>query len=440
MYDLSLVTDTLKGLLTTAIAGSPIWGGGGPPTVSISGINPDLVTSAADCDLNLFLYHINEDKYLKNSFWTQAAQSGGSPVHQPVAFEPMALDLWYLLSARSSVSYELEQQVMSIALRCFHENAIVTLPTPGPAGAPDTELTISMNNPTGDELSRLWQAIAAPLRMTAEYRVAVAFLTPERLPAAPPHPTTWSLSSDQIPSNPPLSVPGATAPQPVTTWRRVTYVAPPSPGMPPTRSFDLVPASAAPAPPGAGQTVTVRGTGLADADAVYLVSIDSVGTLTEVDVTSWTVPLVTPYPSTPSGGVPVRVRPPATAGAAPANCPPPGHYYLRFGTPADPSWRSALVAFDLAAWLDPTGGPVLSPSGGVYTCTAVGVPASGAEVRLATVALLQTVSAVPGPGEWHLSGTVLTFAAPTGMPTGTYAVRVRGGDVESDPALWAAVP
>jgi hypothetical protein len=210
--------------------------------------------------------------------------------------------------------------------------------------------------------------------------------------------------------------------------------------MPPTRSFDLVPASAAPAPPAADQTVTVRGTGLADADAVYLVSIDSSGTLTEVDVTSWKVPLVTPYPSPPGGGVPVRVRPPATTGAAPAHCPPPGHYYLRFGTPSDPSWRSALVAFDLAAWLDPAGGPLVTASGGVYTVTAVGVPATDAEVRLATVPLVQTGSAVPAPGEWHLAGTVLTLAAPAGMPSGNQAVRIRAGDVESDPALWAVVP
>jgi hypothetical protein len=118
----------------------------------------------------------------------------------------------------------------------------------------------------------------------------------------------------------------------------------------------------------------------------------------------------------------------------------PGHYYLRFGSPSDASWRSALVAFDLAAWLDPTGGPLLTPFGGVYTCSAVGVPVSGAEVRLGTVPLVQTGSPVPGPGEWHLSGTVLTLAAPTGTPAGTYAVRLRADDVESDPALWAVVP
>jgi hypothetical protein len=439
MFDLSLVTDTLKSLLTGAVSASPIWVGG-PPSLSFSGVNPELVKSSSECDLNVFLYHVTEDKFQKNSFWSQAAQSGGAPPHQPVAFEPMALDLSYLVSA-ASVSYETEQRVMSIVLRTLHENATITVPAPGPTGLPVTELTIALQSQTGDELSRLWQAIAAPLRMTADYRVSVVFLTPETPPASAPHPTTWSLLADSPATNPPTVTPAGPLPVLIGTFRRVTYVAPPQPGLPPNRTFDLTPASAAPAPAAADQTMVLRGTHLDDADRIYLVTIDPAGTLSEVDVTSWKVKLTIKYSSPPAGGVPVRLRPPPGAGAAPAGCPAPGHYYLRVGTPADPAWRSGLVALDLAAWVDPAPGPdLIAGGGGVYTCTVVGLPAAGGEVRLGTVPLVQTAASPPAAGEWNLTGTTLSFKAPAGLRPGSYALRVRAGDVESDPALWPVVP
>ena len=81
-----------------------------------------------------------------------------------------------------------------------------------------------------------------------------------------------------------------------------------------------------------------------------------------------------------------------------------------------------------------------SGPGGVYTLSAVNVPRTGAELRLATVPMQRTASGPPAPGEWVTSGPSLEFVAPPNLPSGNYAVRLRAAGVEADPAHWAVIP
>jgi hypothetical protein len=431
MYDLSIITDVLSQILTNAFASSPLFGGG--PTnfsVGVSGQHPQTPTSMNDCDVNLYLFHVTENKFLKNSFWTQAELTGQppGPVRQGVAFEPLCLDLFYLLSAQSQSSYVHEQQAMSIAMRALHEFGTVKLNTPTPTGQAISEVSIGLESPTWDELSRLWQALAVPQRMTAQYRVGVALLMPETGLTDQPHPTTWSLGAG------PAAPPDDGMPTLYGTSRRVSYVAPAGPLV-----FDQLPASGAPAPAGAtGQEFMLRGSGLADTDVVYLVTYAPDGTRTETDITAtWKQPLTPAYQVLPVDGVPFMLRVPS---APPGAVPPPGRYGLRVGRPSAPGWRSPTVPFMIAPWADSSGGPLLNPSGsGLFTITTANVPASGAEVRLGTVQLSRITSGSPGPGQWRLSGTTLRFRAPGALPAGQYAVRVRAADVEADPAQWAVV-
>ena len=428
MYDLSIVTDALRDILTGALASTPLFGGVGPPfSVAVSGQHPATVVSGAECDLNLFLFHVTEDRFQRNAFWTQESITGqpAGPPRQPIAFEPLCLDLFFLLSAQSETSYVQEQQVMSVAVKTLHDHAIVRLATPTPTGVPTSEITIAMESPSWDELSRLWQALNAPLRMTAQYKATVALLTPETGTTAQPHPTQWTF----------LAAPTANGdgvhPHLYGTIRRVVFQAPSG-----QRAYDQTPGATAPAPVAIpGQELVLRGVGIADTDEVFLVTVLPDGTETEQDVTAWKVPLVTPYPSPPGDGVPVGLRPPLVG------APAPGRYLLRLGRPAEPGWRSNGVPVAIAPWLDPTGGPLLTAGGGgIYTCSARNVPGTGAELRLGSVLLARRTSGTPSPGEWRLSGTTLRFAAPGGLPAGQYALRLRARDVEADPTLWAVVP
>ena len=80
MLDVSIVTDALRDLLLDALATSPLFGGVGPSfNVAVTGQHPDLPTTGADCDLNVYLFYVTEDKHLRNSFWNQDFITGQPP-------------------------------------------------------------------------------------------------------------------------------------------------------------------------------------------------------------------------------------------------------------------------------------------------------------------------------------------------------------------------
>lgn len=434
MYDLSIITDALRQIIHEALMSSPVFGGV-PPTfsVNVTGQHPQQPPSGSDCDLNLYLFHVTENKYLKNSYWTQASITGQppGPARQPIAYEPLCLDLYYILTAQAAGLYSQEQQVMSVAMRALHEYGIVHLSTPTWDGKEATsEVSLSLESPSWDELSRLWQAMTVPMRMSAQYRAGVAMLMPESGLTDQKNPTVWTIAGQPGSGWDPTDT---TDPILFGTSRRVTYKA--ADGS--TQDYDQSPATPAPAPTtAAGQNFLLRGRYLKDVDAVYLVEYGAGGTETETDVTAtWKQPLSPPYSTIPADGVPFSLRVPPT----PPGAWPPGGYGLRVGQPSDPTWRSATVPLLIAPWVDPTGGPLLSASGGVYTVATVNVPATGADVFLGTVPLSRIASGTPAAGQWVLSGSTVTFAAPTGMAAGNYPIRVRAANVESDPALWVVV-
>lgn len=177
ILDLSAVTDHLVDLVKNSWSTAPLWTelGSGTPTFTptFSGLAPDAIRDAGGAQLSLFLYHVESDVAQESNFWT--SQMLRSPA-QPVSYLPLALDLYYLLNAFSETSYAEEQQAMSIALRIFHANAVVRSDSsPDPAW----QLTLTMEHRSYDELSRLWQATTAPLRLGVVYRAAVLFLKPD---------------------------------------------------------------------------------------------------------------------------------------------------------------------------------------------------------------------------------------------------------------------
>jgi Pvc16 N-terminal domain len=431
MHDLSIVTDALRKVLTDALATSPVWGGSPPPfSVNVSGQHPETPSGGSDCELSLYLFHVGADKYLANSFWSQSAQHTGKA---PVGFEPLSLDLWYMLSAQSQASYVHEQQVLSVAMQAFHDHATVQIPSPAPLPpvlplppqpppppVPTTEATLVLESPTFDEMSRLWQAIGLPLRTTAQYRVSVVFLTPDAKPPLP-----FQVESANLVGAPTDPVLDPTEPRLFATRRTVSYVAP----GPATTIFQQSPATTAPAPAAfGGQTIVLDGEHLEPTDHVLLVSYSASGVPSETDVTStWQA----------APGVPFRLRPPEGAGA-----PKPGRYELAISRPTKPGWRSNGVPLDVAAWINPTGGPLLTDDAGVYTIEARNVPTTGAILRFGSTALTRIAAgSTPDPGEWQSSGggSQITFAAPDGTPPGRHQIGLRVADIEADPALWAVV-
>jgi len=425
--DLSLVTDTLAGFINAAIQASPIYSGpDAPPKPAVTAQHPDAPANT-ETQLNLYLFHIAADPHQLNSFWSQAAQSGGGG-RQPVAFEPLALDLWYMLSAQSTGSYNHEQQALGVALQALHEHGTFAIPgtsTPPPHSASPAEASLVLESPSFDEMSRLWQALNLPLRATAQYRVSVVFLDGRTPPADAPPVTEANLTA--APAGPALD---PALPHLVATSRTVHYTDP-GPAATAAQAFVQSPASTAPAPAGVtGQEIMLSGSGLADSDRIVLVAHGAGGT-TETDVTAgWEVPPAGPPPHRG----PVLLRAPESAPV------PPGHYELTVTRPSAPGFRAGPVPIDVAAWVDASGGPLLNAAAGLYSFAVRNVPGNGAELRLGAVRLTRIADgADPAAGQWQHSANAVAFRVPEGLAPGPHQIGLRVADVESDPALWAVV-
>jgi len=204
LLDLSIVTDQLIKLLRDSVNDSALWreeptppagtpagvNPGAPFSIALTGLAPDAARTLPGCQLSLYLFHIAPDKFYRST-----------PPHDPRAqtnaSQPLGLELHYLLSAHSENSYIEEQQAMSIALKCFHENPSVRATVPGDGR--EVKLTLSMEPEASSALGQLWQAVATPMRLSVVYRVGVVFLEAGEPPKPAPlarKPILWAVATD----------------------------------------------------------------------------------------------------------------------------------------------------------------------------------------------------------------------------------------------------
>jgi len=427
--DLSLITDKLIQMLKdSGLASPPL-----AFNIAISGSAPETVREKGGCQVSLYLFHVEQDKFQMNS-----------PVlgkrAQIVPFQPLALNLYYMLSAFSGDNYAQEQQAMSIAMRCFHENPIVhttanlALPPPTPV---KEEFTLTMAVETADEMARLWQSVTIAMRLTVIYHVSVTFITPPAPPAIAKQVAAFSLSAD------PTVFPYASFGQVIGTTRHISFAAPSStPSKPEIVDFDSFPATVGP-----NQDIALYGAGLSQptAQRVYLLAEGA----PEQEVTSWVVPMPivnpNPPPATLSSDAKIVLHLPDSIGAAPANTPAPGVYQLRVGSDTvkgDPiTYRSNTTPFSIAARVDvtvaPPNPPLLSPP---YKLQGRGFLGGQTEVLLDTLSLVPS-NVPPGAGQFQITagGTEIDFQPPGGLSPGRYSVRVRVNRVESDPSWWITI-
>jgi Pvc16 N-terminal domain len=432
--DLSAVTDSLIGLVKRQWTTAPIWTevASSPPgptfTPNFTGLAPEAARQQPGPQLSMYLYHVESDNARESLFWRpQMLNVPPDPAGGPTRLLPLALDLYYLLFAYSETSYIQEQEAMSVAARVFHANPIVRS---GPGAAAPWELTLTMEHRSYDELSRLWQATTAPLRMSLVYRAAVVFIDSDPVPAAAPPVASLSL----VPLPPPLPSTGAGR-QPVLfgTFRDGSYTGEAGTAV----SFSQSPATVAP-----GQAAWLVGSDLGASgfsDRLYL--LPAVGG-PETDVTQWAMAADVSGGhslAVNSNGTRLLLTLPSIVGAPPAGAPNPGIYQLRVGSGALGSpgaRRSGSIPMSVAAFTSPAGGPVLTGPG-PFTVSGIGFISGMTEVLVGTRELTET-AAPPGPGKFSIapSGASFSFSPPPGAAGVVLPVQVRVNGIDSDPALW----
>jgi hypothetical protein len=457
VLDLSIVTELLIQTINTAWTESPLWEtlvSEAFFTPNITGLTPDAVREQDGCQITVSLIHIEPNRSQRNFVYPQippGVTNPPSPRAQMIPALPLGLDLFYFVSAFSAdpnnASVQ-EQQAMSIILKCFHENPIIRTNVVFPGSPSETiqeEFTLTMEIESVDSISRLWQAITAPFRLSLMYRVAVVFLTPPAPPESAKQVVKYTLAVEPTP------FPFAQNGQVFGTSSTTTFIAPPTP----QASASSVDVDYSPATVTPGQQFFLYGAGLNQGTG-YTGGAPNPGTSyrlylllppdykTEQEITSWAVPNLDP--NNPIQTVSRFVLTlPATLGALPANTPPAGFYSIRVGSQSPPDEitnRTNSTPFSIAARVDSTASPsdpVLIPNAGVYTVTGLGFIPGSTELLLETVPLAY-VATPPGAGQFTVSDAqTITFQPPANLPAGVHGVRVRVNAVESPPAVWISI-
>lgn len=150
------------------------------PSVDVTLMAPD--ETGGQRRINLFLYKIIENAFLKNQDWTVRP---GTPPRLVDA--PLSLNLFYLLTPYAQndpvTGNAAAHQILGEAMRVFHEHP--TIPAehlePGLADARE-RVQIACYAPELEELSRIWTTFSQPFRLSVLYQVSTVQL--DRSPAA----------------------------------------------------------------------------------------------------------------------------------------------------------------------------------------------------------------------------------------------------------------
>lgn len=144
------------------------------PAVDVTVLAPDETAGARR--VNLFLYKITDNPFLKNQDW--AVRPGNPP---RLVDAPLSLNLFYLLTPYATndpvTGNATAHQILGEAMRVFYENP--TVPSaylePGLVGAREL-LQIASYALDPEELSRLWSTFSEPFRLSVLYQVSTVQL------------------------------------------------------------------------------------------------------------------------------------------------------------------------------------------------------------------------------------------------------------------------
>ena len=251
--NLNEVTDAIARLIELTVEG--LLGG---TTVTVSTLPPEKAEEAGDTRLNVYLYHVAQDMDGGNDL-----VRGGPVGPVPVATRPLALKLYYVLTAHAMTDtvedVSGQQTLMGWAMKALHDNPVVddqleigsvqVFPTIG-----DQKLQVVLRPVTPEEAINFWATDQVrTARLSAYYEVRTLLLPPE----APS--TTPGVTSQVM-----LSVLPAGRPTLRTTRSMVRFVLPASlggAGLAPARSPAVVALKAA---VDADTVVAAAGQGLGD--------------------------------------------------------------------------------------------------------------------------------------------------------------------------------
>lgn len=140
-------------------------------------VNPTQTARDSGNRLSLWLYQIAENEFTKNAapIRTTVLDANGNPSHRS-AMPPLSLDLFYLLTPFGP-SAEADLHILGQCMQAVYDSSRITLVS-SPEG-PNTvleDIGITWCRRTLEELSRVWEALQEPYRLSVCYQVRVTHI------------------------------------------------------------------------------------------------------------------------------------------------------------------------------------------------------------------------------------------------------------------------
>jgi hypothetical protein len=132
--------------------------------------NPTQTAQDSANRLSLWLYHVTENAFVKNQ---PPQRVNGHGVEET----PLALNLFYLLTPFAG-SGPSDHLLLGLTLQTLYDNAIVLLERP--TEEEFVELRIVLCRLSLEELTRIWEALREPYRLSVCYEVQVALIDSRR--------------------------------------------------------------------------------------------------------------------------------------------------------------------------------------------------------------------------------------------------------------------
>lgn len=146
--------------------------------------NPTETARNSSNRLSLWLYQITENEHLKNQPRTRAAQQPPPPPpgrngREAMQLSPLALNLSFLITPFAQTP-EADHILLGKAMQVFYDNAIIVLSDL--ANNISEELRLIFCRLSLEELTRIWEALREPYRLSVCYLIRVTRIDSQRVP------------------------------------------------------------------------------------------------------------------------------------------------------------------------------------------------------------------------------------------------------------------
>lgn len=140
--------------------------------------NPRDTARDSSHKLSLWLYQISENEFVKNQPVVRANNNGAGRVSLQAT--PLSVNLFYLVTPFTGDSMA-DQLLLGKTMQTFYDNATVRLRSTVAGEELAEELRVIFCRLTLEELTRVWEALQEPYRLSICYQIRVTRVDSQRV-------------------------------------------------------------------------------------------------------------------------------------------------------------------------------------------------------------------------------------------------------------------